>query len=48
MTTGGWIFIILSWGAILTLLIYCYTKILSHDAKKRDNDKEAELYPKAD
>jgi len=28
MTILGWIFIIISWGAILALVVYCFTKIL--------------------
>ncbi len=29
MELGGWIFLGLSWSAILFLLIYCYSKILT-------------------
>jgi len=28
MTTEGWIFILLGWGIIITLLVYCFYKIL--------------------
>jgi len=29
MSTAGWVFLVLSWGLILTLAIFCFTKILS-------------------
>ena len=29
MTIGGWIFMILSWGFILTLVIYTFIKVLT-------------------
>ncbi len=47
MTVGGWIFILLSWGVILSLLTYCYVRILSKDADN-ETDGSAELYPKVD
>lgn len=28
MSTGGWIMIALSWVVILSLVIFCYTRIL--------------------
>jgi hypothetical protein len=28
MTTVGWIFMALSWGSILGLLIFCFSKVL--------------------
>lgn len=28
MKIGGWIFMLLSWGAILSVVIYCYSKII--------------------
>jgi len=28
MTTVGWIFMFLSWGGILGLLIFCFAKVL--------------------
>lgn len=49
MTTGGWIFLILSWGVILSLLVYCYMRIvLDKDNRKKAEDQEADLYPKVD
>lgn len=29
MNLGGWIFLILSWGFILGLLIFCFAKVFS-------------------
>jgi len=34
LTTGGWIFMILSIGAVTTLVVYCYWRILSHPELK--------------
>lgn len=31
METGGWIMMGLMWGGVLTLGIFCFTKILSDD-----------------
>ena len=28
MSTGGWIFMILTWGAIIAILIYCYSSLI--------------------
>ncbi len=28
MTTGGWIFLILTWGVIISLMIFCYVRVL--------------------
>jgi len=28
VTAGGWLFLILSWGSITGLLIFCFAKIL--------------------
>jgi glycerol uptake facilitator-like aquaporin len=30
MKINGWIFLVLGWGFVLTLAIYCYTKLLSN------------------
>lgn len=30
LSTGGWIMMILSIGAVTTLVIYCYKRILTH------------------
>ncbi len=47
MTVGGWIFIILSWGVILSLLTYCFVRILSKDSDDKRNGNAA-LKPKVD
>ncbi len=36
MTTGGWIFLILAWGSILTLSSYCIIKVLINEGKTED------------
>ncbi len=28
MTTEGWIFLILAWGVILSLIVFCFYKVL--------------------
>ncbi|MBU1707992.1 hypothetical protein KKG05_02160 [bacterium] len=28
MTTVGWIFMAISWGVILSLVTYCFTKVI--------------------
>lgn len=33
MTTAGWIFMLLSWGGILGLFIYCMVRTLSSGKK---------------
>ena len=42
MTTGGWIFLVLSWGVILSLVLFCYSKIISD---KEDTSGE-DTYPR--
>ena len=34
MTTGGWLFLILCWGAILGLCAYCFRAIFSKKAEE--------------
>lgn len=34
MTLGGWIMIILSWGIIISLMVFCYYKVFRIE---RDN-----------
>ncbi len=34
LSTGGWIMMILSIGAVTTLVIYCYKRILTHPEQK--------------
>jgi len=31
MDTGGWIMLGIMWGGVITLLIYCFSKILSSE-----------------
>ncbi len=35
MTPGGWIFLLLSWGFILGLTVFCFWKVL----RKKDDDR---------
>ncbi|BDQ02353.1 MAG: hypothetical protein KatS3mg036_0737 [Ignavibacterium sp.] len=34
MTTEGWIFLTLAWGVILTLISYCFYKVLKGNNSK--------------
>jgi len=42
MTTAGWVFLLLSWGMILSLLSFCYGRILR--GKKSNDDDIAKYY----
>jgi hypothetical protein len=33
MTTGGWVFMIGAWTAIISLLIFCFSKVLRNHKK---------------
>jgi hypothetical protein len=33
MTTGGWVFMIGAWTAIISLVIYCFSKVLRNRKK---------------
>lgn len=33
MTTGGWVFMIGAWTAIISLLIFCFSKVLRNRKK---------------
>lgn len=35
MTQAGWIFFIVSWGALIGLNVYCFRKILDDHNKKK-------------
>ncbi len=37
MKTGGWIFLILSWGLLLWLNGFCFYKILRHHGLEDDD-----------
>lgn len=39
MKTSGWIFMILSWGIILVLVVYCFYKVLINNKKVNEEDK---------
>jgi hypothetical protein len=34
MNTGGWIFMIVSWGCILALAVFCFCRTLSSPEKE--------------
>lgn len=36
MTAGGWLFLALSWGSIILLVVYCMAKVL----KKRSDHED--------
>ncbi|HZG52317.1 MAG TPA: hypothetical protein VEZ40_09280 [Pyrinomonadaceae bacterium] len=33
MTTGGWVFMISAWTAIISLVIFCFSKVLRNRKK---------------
>jgi hypothetical protein len=37
MTTGGWVMLILSWGLILGLTVFCFVRVLT---SKADSDAD--------
>lgn len=39
LTLGGWIFISIAWTGIISLLIFCYRKILQKAAEKKQQTK---------
>lgn len=30
MTVGGWVFMIVAWGAVISLAVSCYIKLMRH------------------
>ena len=34
MNLGGWIFLVLGWGIIITLTIYCFYKVMKVTGKQ--------------
>ncbi|HKK21586.1 MAG TPA: hypothetical protein VJ983_08945 [candidate division Zixibacteria bacterium] len=38
MTTGGWIFMLLSWTVIISVLIFCYKRTFSGDNRSEDTE----------
>jgi hypothetical protein len=34
LTIGGWIFMILSCGAVTALVVWCFRRVLTHPEKK--------------
>jgi hypothetical protein len=34
MTTGGWVFMIGAWAAIISLAIFCFSKVIRNRKKK--------------
>jgi hypothetical protein len=43
MSTGGWIFLVLTWSVITSLMVYCYTKVL-----KKNNSDDGKHYKMTD
>ena len=40
MTAGGWIFLLVSWGVILTLVGFCYFRTLRSGDESCDDDSD--------
>ena len=38
MTTGGWLFLIVAWGVIISLVVYCYARTLSCEEPEHDEE----------
>ncbi len=36
MTIGGWIFFILTGGAITAIMVYCYIKVFKDDSDEKE------------
>ncbi|GEM_PF-606888 len=36
MTTAGWTLLIISWGAVVTLNVFCIRKMIKLDTQKKD------------
>lgn len=45
MTFEGWIFLIVSWGTIIFLTIYCFVKVLVVTKKDGKNTEEKKQDP---
>lgn len=37
LTTAGWIFVSIAWTTIMSMLIFCYRKVLQKAAERRQN-----------
>lgn len=35
MTTGGWVFMIGAWTGIISLAVFCFSKVIGNRKKKR-------------
>ena len=40
MTGGGWIFLLISWGVILSLVGFCYYRTLRSGSPNCDDDND--------
>jgi hypothetical protein len=36
LTTGGWIFLILAWGSIISVTVFCLRRILRAQGREED------------
>ncbi len=34
LTTGGWIFLIIAWGCVISLTVYCFTRVLKSEKER--------------
>ncbi len=42
MTLGGWVFISIAWGGIITLTVLCYRKVFKMPAPGSDKDESSD------
>ncbi len=35
MTPGGWIFLISTWGLIILVAVYCFSRVFQNEAKEK-------------
>ncbi len=40
MTTGGWIFMSISWAVIITVVVFCYTRTFSSNNNSQEPDQQ--------
>ncbi|MDO9541714.1 MAG: hypothetical protein Q7J98_05270 [Kiritimatiellia bacterium] len=43
MTISGWILLVLSWGLIIALNVFCLVKVLGKKDEKREGDGASKL-----
>lgn len=38
MTSGGWIFMLITWGIIISLLVFTYARTITYNEEDCDDD----------